>query len=153
MPHPQQHQIWDTFVTYTTAHGNPGSLTHWKRPRIKPASSWIPVELVTAVPHGNSQDSCFYLNVVIRVTDLHFGGEGQHCSGYKKVLVFSHPGTTTWYWLWLVGHGYLIRTARIADSLLCGCLVSYEYRAIGPKALWGILCVLPGWVVLMVVFA
>ena len=28
-------------VTYTTAHGNARSLTHWARPGIKPASSWI----------------------------------------------------------------------------------------------------------------
>ena len=27
-------------ATYTTAHSNTGSLTHWARPRIKPASSW-----------------------------------------------------------------------------------------------------------------
>ena len=27
-------------ATYTTAHGKAGSLTHWARPRIKPASSW-----------------------------------------------------------------------------------------------------------------
>ena len=28
-------------VTYTTAHCNTGSLTHWARPGIKPESSWI----------------------------------------------------------------------------------------------------------------
>ena len=28
-------------VTYTTVHGNAGSLTHWAGPRIEPASSWI----------------------------------------------------------------------------------------------------------------
>ena len=27
--------------TYTTAHGNAGSLTHWERPGIKPASLWM----------------------------------------------------------------------------------------------------------------
>ena len=30
-----------TSVTYSTAHGNARSLTHWARPGIKPASSWI----------------------------------------------------------------------------------------------------------------
>ena len=30
-----------TSVTYTTAHGNAGSLTHWTRPGIKLTSSWI----------------------------------------------------------------------------------------------------------------
>jgi len=30
-------------LTYTTAHGNTRSLTHWVRPGIEPASSWTPV--------------------------------------------------------------------------------------------------------------
>ena len=38
---PQQRQIWAISVTYTTAHSNAGSLTHWVRPGIEPASSWI----------------------------------------------------------------------------------------------------------------
>jgi len=36
--------------TYTTAHGNTGSLTHWARPGIKPASSWTLVGFVSAEP-------------------------------------------------------------------------------------------------------
>ena len=28
-------------MTYITDHGNPGSLTHWARPEIKPATSWV----------------------------------------------------------------------------------------------------------------
>ena len=35
-------------LTYTTAHGNTGSLTHWVRPGIRPASSWTLVGFVTA---------------------------------------------------------------------------------------------------------
>ena len=34
MPQPQQCQIWASSVTYTTAHGNAGSLTHRARPGI-----------------------------------------------------------------------------------------------------------------------
>ena len=33
-------------VTYTTAHGNTRSLTHWARPRIESAFSWIQVRLI-----------------------------------------------------------------------------------------------------------
>ena len=40
LPQSQQHQIPAMSVTYTTAHGNPESLTHWARPGIEPASSW-----------------------------------------------------------------------------------------------------------------
>ena len=36
--------------TYTTAHGNTGSLTHRARPGIKPASSWMLVRFVSAEP-------------------------------------------------------------------------------------------------------
>ena len=37
-------------VTYTTAHSNVASLTHWMGPRIKPASSWILAGFITAEP-------------------------------------------------------------------------------------------------------
>ena len=46
----QQCQIRAASVTYITAHGNTGSLTHYARPGIKPASSWIPVRFVSAEP-------------------------------------------------------------------------------------------------------
>ena len=45
-PQPQQQGIRTMSTTYTAAHGNAGSLTHWARP----ASSWILVELITAEP-------------------------------------------------------------------------------------------------------
>ena len=35
-PQPQQCQIWTTSVTYTAAHGNAESLTHWAKPGIEP---------------------------------------------------------------------------------------------------------------------
>ena len=40
-PKPQQGQIQAASVTYTTAHSNAGSLTHWLRPGIEPATSWV----------------------------------------------------------------------------------------------------------------
>ena len=36
---PKQCRIWAASVTYTIAHSNAGSPTHWDRPGIKPASS------------------------------------------------------------------------------------------------------------------
>ena len=44
---PQQLGIRAVSVSYTTAHGNAGSLTHGVRPEIEPTSSWIPVGFVT----------------------------------------------------------------------------------------------------------
>ena len=49
-PQSQQLWIWATSSTYTTAHGNYGSLTYRARPGIKPASSCILVRLVFAEP-------------------------------------------------------------------------------------------------------
>ena len=45
---PQQCQIWVSSETYTTVHGNAGSLTHCERPGIKPVSSGILVRLFSA---------------------------------------------------------------------------------------------------------
>ena len=42
-------KIWAASETYTTAHGNTGSLTCWERPGIKPAISWFLVGFVSAV--------------------------------------------------------------------------------------------------------
>ena len=50
MPEPQQCQIRAVSATYTAAHGNTRSLTHWVRPEIEPASSWMRVRFVSAEP-------------------------------------------------------------------------------------------------------
>ena len=41
MPQPQQLRIGAASVTYTTAHSNARSSTHWARPGIEPKSSWM----------------------------------------------------------------------------------------------------------------
>ena len=61
---PQQRQIRVESATYTTAHGNAGSLTHWARPGIKPSASWFLVGFVSAAPRQELliqqifEDSC-----------------------------------------------------------------------------------------------
>ena len=45
---PQQSGIQATSVTYTTARGNAGSLTHLERPGIEHASSWILAGFLTS---------------------------------------------------------------------------------------------------------
>ena len=49
-PPPQLHKIWAMSATYTTAHSNAGSLTHWTRPGIEPETSWFLVGFVFAAP-------------------------------------------------------------------------------------------------------
>ena len=48
-PWPQQWWIRAESVTYTTAHSNAGSPTHWAKPGIEPTSSWTRVRFVAAV--------------------------------------------------------------------------------------------------------
>ena len=45
-PEPQHLGIRAMSATYTIAHDNARSLTHWVRPGIKPATSWFLVEFV-----------------------------------------------------------------------------------------------------------
>ena len=70
-PQPQQLQIWAVSVTYTTAHGNAGSLTHWERPGIKPASSRILVRFVSAAPWWELQQPLLKCPLLIPL-QLHF---------------------------------------------------------------------------------
>ena len=46
---------------YITAHSNAGSLTQWARPEIKPASSWMLVRFISAVPMGTPVSPLFLL--------------------------------------------------------------------------------------------
>ena len=55
MPEPQQHHIWVMSRTYTTAHGKARSSTHWVRPGIKLATSWLLVGSASAVPRWELQ--------------------------------------------------------------------------------------------------
>ena len=57
MPEPQQRQIQAASATYTTAHGTTGSLTHWARPRIEPATLWFLVRFISAVPWQELRNS------------------------------------------------------------------------------------------------
>ena len=61
MPQPQQHQIWAMSVTFTTAHGNAWSLTHWGRPGIKSASSRMLVRFISTEPWWELFNSIFYV--------------------------------------------------------------------------------------------
>ena len=49
-PTPQHHGTRAASSTYTIAQGNTGSLTHWVRPGMEPASSWLLVSFVSAEP-------------------------------------------------------------------------------------------------------
>ena len=48
-------------ATYTTAHSNAGSLTHWAKPGEEPATSWFLVRFVSAVPQQELPPALFYI--------------------------------------------------------------------------------------------
>ena len=69
MPEPRQCQIQAMSSTYTTAHDNVGSLTHWASPGIEPETSWFLVRFVSAAPWWELQIYfiCeFYLILVMK---------------------------------------------------------------------------------------
>jgi len=68
-PEPQQRGIQATSATYTTAHGNAGSLTHWARPGIEPSTSWF---LVGFVNHWATTGTPLplFIRAFISVSDL-----------------------------------------------------------------------------------
>ena len=48
MPQQQQSRVWATSATYASAHSNARFLTHWVRPGIEPASSWLLLVFLTS---------------------------------------------------------------------------------------------------------
>ena len=60
MPQPWQRGTQASSVTYTTAHNNARSPTHWARPGIEPTFSRIPVGLVSAAPTTGTPKHCFW---------------------------------------------------------------------------------------------
>ena len=64
MPEPQQCQIQVESVTYTTAHSDTGSLTHWARPGMEPATSSFLIRFISDVPRR--ENHIFKINKVLR---------------------------------------------------------------------------------------
>ena len=46
--------------TYTTAHDNTRSLTHWAKPGIEPATSWFLVRFISTTPRQELSSCLFY---------------------------------------------------------------------------------------------
>ena len=64
---PQHCQIWAVSATYTRAHGNAGSLTHWVGPGIEPVSLWILVRFITAEPQWELLKYDFVKDVICQI--------------------------------------------------------------------------------------
>ena len=87
-----------TLQTYTTAHGSAGSLTHWVRPVIEPASSWVVVMFLTAMPRWELLYLyCFFpfpfhaqpiLRGYLRVTRIHEASPQVFCLCCRSFFFF-----------------------------------------------------------------
>ena len=64
-PQPQQCGIWATSANHSVAHSSARSLTHWARPGIEPACSWILVVFVSAEPQRELLFSVFWGTTIL----------------------------------------------------------------------------------------
>ena len=85
-------------ATYITAHGNAGSLTHWVRPGIEPATSWFLVGFISAALQWELPSSKFLLGLPpYQSRSLHWvlpGGVGRRENTETKDLVLILGGPT-----------------------------------------------------------
>ena len=79
-----------TSVTYTTAHSNAGSLTHWARPGIELATSWLLLRFVSSAPWWELC-SCLFSKPSLHQDK----GSHMHHSG-KKYKQMSAKGCRQW---------------------------------------------------------
>ena len=104
-PPSQQCQIRAASATYSTAHGNARSLTHWAGTGIKPASSWLLVGLISAAPpwellcvvlwHRTYEK---YLNFSLLTQDhQRLGGERREYIWAEKLNFVAASLTVGWY--------------------------------------------------------
>ena len=106
-PQPKQLGIRAMSATYTMAHGHTRSLTHWAKPGIKPASSWI---LVRFINHWATKKTPDFPSFK-RIQRWHSCGLGHNCSldlipglgnpyaagQPKKTKKYNWPITPCWF--------------------------------------------------------
>ena len=88
-------------MTYTTAHGNTGSLTPWVRPGIELATSWFPVRFVSTAPRWELLSCGFDVIPDIRefLRIRRTGSQESHLGGcFMPSLLLSG----FWFWLHLL---------------------------------------------------
>ena len=87
-PQPQQRLIWAMSATYTTAHGNARSLTHWARLGVESTSSLILVRYFFAEPQWELTLLLFFL-----VHKFHFRTlpKLQHTHTHSLYINFYRP--------------------------------------------------------------
>ena len=100
---PQQRRIWAVSTTYTIAHSNMESLSHWTRPGMEPATSWFLVGFISAEPRWDRLLSVIF-NFIKRIFVINVGTSLQYfletlrvkcisefrIVGIRKLMLFIH---------------------------------------------------------------
>ena len=71
-PTPQPQGIWAASATYTTAHSNARSLTHWARLGIKPESSWMLVGFANSWATSGTLEQSIIKSISFNLTNESF---------------------------------------------------------------------------------
>ena len=134
MPQPQKWGIWAMLgsvgsagsATYITVHSNTRSLTHWAKPGIKSASSWILVGFATAEPQRELHKTLNLITSVkipfSRFNIYRFQGFGPNMVG--RGCIFSYHSNVL-FLSWMVGNSKLgLMTLDLDYGYPCLCLTS-----------------------------
>ena len=97
-PEPQQHhQLWAASVTYTTAHGNARSFTHWARPGIEPTSLWILIRFLAHWATVGTPVIFFHLRCEGWIGRVCLSEEPTHALKWEKAwLSWGHERRPVW---------------------------------------------------------
>ena len=80
----QPHQIQAASATYAAACGNSGSLTHWARPGIDPASSWTLCQIPNLLSHNGNYWRYFLIVANWWKCSWHLAARNQRCYSAKQ---------------------------------------------------------------------
>ena len=92
---PARGRIGATAAGLHHSHSNTGSLTHWVRPGIEPAPSWLLVQFISPAPQQELQEAPSFLKEL---------SAGEKCSCHEIGVSISSPSTgfSVWHLLLLV---------------------------------------------------
>ena len=128
-------------TTFTTAHGNTGSLTHWARPRIEPETSWF---LVGCVNHCATTGNpffffCLYLSLSAILSLFLYRVWGCVLISLICMQLSWFPSNACWidFLLWFHVNFWIVGSSSVKNVM--GHLIGIALIALGSMAIFPIL--------------
>ena len=112
-PEPQQRGIPATSATYTTAHSNSRSLTHWARLGIKPATSWFLVGFVSACATMGTTSLYYCSSQIVTLTWLIVQKSLNDINIHKR----DNNSTFIWINIYLNGDFIFLKTVSLFPKM------------------------------------